>query len=153
MKITVDLIKTTRESTGAGVMEVKRALNKAGGDVQTAKKILREKGSMRAERKAYREASAGLIHAYIHAGGQIGSLVEVNCETDFVAKTTEFRTLCQEIAMQITAMNPKNLDELVNQEYIRDSSKSIQDLVKEVIAKTGENIVIKRFSRYEVGTA
>lgn len=153
MKITIDLIKSTRESTGAGVMDVKRALKEADGDVETAKKILQEKGFMQAERKADREASAGLIHAYIHAGSQVGVLVEVNCETDFVAKTTEFKTLCQEIALQIAAMKPKDIDELLNQEYIRDSSKSIKNLVKEVIAKTGENIVIKRFTRYEVGTA
>jgi elongation factor Ts len=164
--IPADLVKKLRELTGAGVMECKRALEEAGGDFDRAIKVLQERGIASAEKKAHRETSQGTVECYIHAGGRIGAIVEVNCETDFVARTDDFSTLAKEIAMQVAAMSPVavteedlpsgaegDLDSLVllRQAYIREPSKTIGDLVKEVIAKTGENIRVRRFSRYELG--
>jgi elongation factor Ts len=159
--ISAQAVKELREETGAGVMECKRALQEAGGNKEKAKDILREKGMTKHAKLAGREARQGLIESYIHTGGRIGALVEVNCETDFVARTEEFRTLAREIAMQVASMNPATVgkldsaeggdDVLLNQEYIRDARKSIRDLIKETIAKVGENILVSRFQRFEVG--
>lgn len=106
MEITVDMVKSIREVTGAGMMECKKALQEANGDVEQAKKILRAHGAEVAEKRAGRVAKQGVVEAYIHAGGRIGAMVEINCETDFVARTNEFKQLARDIAMQITAMNP-----------------------------------------------
>ena len=169
MEITLDQIKELREASGAGVMDCKRALEASGGDVQKAKKYLAEQGLASAAKKAHRETAQGVVESYIHAGGRIGALVEVNCETDFVARTEEFQSLAREIAMQIAAMNPLVVGEdeelpstadlrgdevvLLRQAYIRDGTKTIQDLINETIGKTGENIQIKQFQRFELGAS
>jgi len=161
------MVKSLREETGAGVMDAKRALEEASGDVARARDILRERGLAAAAKRADRETGQGVVDSYIHAGGRIGVLVEVNCETDFVANTEDFRSLARNIAMQVAAMNPqvvapadregKDIDGsdeevcLLLQPYIRDSSRTINDLVQDAIAKTGENIRVRRFVRFELG--
>ncbi len=167
MAVTTEMIKALREETGAGVMDAKRALEEAGGDSAKAKAILREKGIAAAAKRAERETSNGVVESYIHAGGRIGVLVEVNCETDFVANTLEFRELARNIAMQVAAMNPQVVsaddperagiegsDEevcLLSQPFIRDGSKTIANLIQDTIAKTGENVRVRRFVRFELG--
>ena len=148
MNISVELIKKLREKTGGGIADCRRALEEAKGDFKKAEELLKSWGIDKAVEKSDRAVGAGLIDTYIHAGGRVGAMVEVNCETDFVDKTDEFKTLVREVAMQVAAMDPKNVEELLNQVYIRDSSKKIDDLVKETIAKVGENIVVKRFTRF-----
>lgn len=165
-EVTTAMVKELRDATGAGIMEAKRALEEAGGDMKRAADILRERGLAAAAKRAGRETRQGVIEAYIHAGGRIGVLVELNCETDFVANTPEFRQLAKDIAMQIAAMNPlvvsaeertpemEGPDEevvLLKQPFIRDSSKTIEELVREVIARTGENVRVSRFVRFELG--
>jgi elongation factor Ts len=143
-------------------MDCKRALTESEGDVEKATEFLRQKGLATHAKVAGREVKQGIIESYIHTGGRIGALVEINCETDFVARTDEFRTLAREIAMQVASMNPKTVgtldgdegeDALLSQEYIRDSRKAIRDLIKETIAKVRENIQVSRFMRFEVGTS
>ncbi|MCC7365642.1 MAG: translation elongation factor Ts [Dehalococcoidia bacterium] len=166
MEITTAMVKELREKSGAGVMEAKRALEEAEGDMKKAAEIIRERGIAAAAKRADRAANQGVVEAYIHAGGRIGVLVEVNCETDFVANTADFRQLARDIAMQIAAMNPavvapedrtpehEGTDAeicLLAQPFIRDSSKTIGELVRDVVAKTGENVRISRFDRYELG--
>jgi elongation factor Ts len=160
MASTTEQIKELRELTGAGIMECKRALDE-GGSIEGAQKLLKEWGLATAEKKAGREASQGLIESYIH-GGRIGAIVEVNCETDFVARTDDFKKLAREIAMQVASMNPRRVSSqeqsndgdvpLLDQPYIRDASKTIQDLINETIAKLRENIVVRRFARFELGS-
>lgn len=168
MEITTQMIKDLREETGAGVMDAKRALDEAAGDTKRAKEILREKGVAAAAKRADRETSNGVVESYIHAGGRIGVLVEVNCETDFVANTEDFRTLARNVAMQIAAMDPKliSADEragnteyegsdeevcLLSQPFIRDPGRTIGQLVQDTVAKTGENVRVRRFVRFELG--
>ena len=166
MPVTAAQVKDLRDKTGAGIMDSKRALEESAGDIAKAESILNAKGLASAAKKADRSTSEGLVVSYIHTGGRVGSMVELNCETDFVARTDEFRILGRNIAMQIAAMNPIYLDRasipedveevkdeelLIEQEYIRDSSMKITDLVKESIGKLGENIRIRRFSRFELG--
>lgn len=143
-------IKKLREETGAGVLEVKTALEKHKGDYKKAKEELMKKAAKKAEKKAGRTAGDGLVHSYIHAGGKVGSLVWIACETDFVAKTEDFKKLCNEIAMQICTESYKDVKELEKSEYMRDPSKKIIDLVNEVTAKVGEKIVIKDFAKFDV---
>jgi len=150
MKIDTQKIKELREKTGAGINDCREALLESKGDLKKAEEILQKKGFEKALRKGDRETGQGLVESYVHAG-RIGVLVELNCETDFVARTDEFKTLAHEIALQVSSMNPKNVDELLEQEYIRDGSKTIQDLIKAAIAKLGENIVLGRFHRIEIG--
>jgi elongation factor Ts len=160
------LVRELRERSGAGVMECKRALEDAGGDVDRALALLQERGIALAEKRAHRETSQGLIECYIHAGGRIGAMVELNCETDFVARTEDFRALAHSLAMQIAATSPVAISEddlpagedgdpadvcLLRQPFIRDESRTVEDVVKEVIAKTGENIRVRRFARFELG--
>ncbi|MBF6600393.1 MAG: translation elongation factor Ts [Dehalococcoidia bacterium] len=164
---TAEDVRSLREQTGAGVMDCKRALDEANGSVEQAVQILREKGIAGAEKRAGRETSQGLVESYIHAGGRIGVLVEVNCETDFVARTDTFKTLAHDIAMQIAGVpgtlvvseeelpadaegSPEETV-LLKQPFIRDGSRTIEQLVKEAIAQTGENIRVRRFARYELG--
>jgi elongation factor Ts len=147
----VEKIKQLREETGAGVMDAKNALQETGGDIAKAKQFLMEKGMARAEKRSDRETSNGLIYTYVHGEGQIGVLMEINCETSFVAKTDEFRTLAHEIALQIASMSPETPEELVQQPYIRDSKTTIDEMIKAVVAKTGENITVSRFARYQLG--
>lgn len=196
MTITPDMVKELRQRTGSGIMNCKKALEEADGDIEKAIIVLREKGLSTAAKKAGRTASEGLVESYIHGDGRIGVLLEVNCETDFVARNSEFKNFVHEIAMQIAATNPlyikpedvpydvlqnektiikkqvinegkpENIaDKIVNgkiekyykenclleQEYIRDSNKTIDSLLREMITKLGENIIIKRFARFEIG--
>jgi len=151
MQVTIDQIKKLRAKTKAGIADCRRALEESAGDLKKAEELLKSWGMGKAAKKADRAVGSGLIETYMHAGGRIGAMVEVACETDFVARTDEFKNLAHEIAMQITAMDPTTVEELLKQEYIRDSAKTIDELVKETIAKVGENIVIKRFMRFELG--
>jgi elongation factor Ts len=148
----MEQVKELREKTGAGVMDAKRALEEAQGNIEKAIELIRAKGLARAEEKSEREVKSGRVYCYTHAGGTAAAMVEVACETDFVAKTEEFEALCKEIAMQVVSMNPKDVDELLAQPYIRDGSKTIEQLVKELVGKTGENIRIIRFARFKLGT-
>jgi elongation factor Ts len=159
-------VKELRERTGAGVMECKRALEEAEGDQERAAFLLQERGIELAEKRAHRETAQGLIECYIHAGGRVASMVEVNCETDFVARTDDFKKLAHDLAMQVVASDPLSVSEedlppgaegdpaelcLLRQPFIKDESRAVEDLVKEVIAKTGENIRVRRFARFELG--
>jgi elongation factor Ts len=196
MDISAQSVKELREMTGAGMMDCKRALEQAEGDTQKAISLLREQGFARAAKKATRAASEGLIYSYIHPGDKLGVLLEINCETDFVARTDDFRSLTKDIAMQIAAANPlvvergqvdgsiieketeiyktqalnegkpeKILDKIVQgrlekfyqevvlleQPFIKDQDITVKDLLVAAIAKLGENIVVKRFTRYRLG--
>lgn len=149
--VSVSDIKKLREATGGGIADCRKALEEAKGHFTKAADLLRSWGLDKAAAKANRTVGAGLIETYIHGNGKIGAMVEVNCETDFVARTDEFKNLCHELAMQVSAMDPADVEELEKQEYIRDSSKKVGELVKETIARVGENIVVKRFMRFELG--
>ena len=196
MAISADKVKTLRERTGVGIMDCKSALTETNGDIDKAVELLRKKGIASAEKRARRETSQGLVETYIHPGSQLGVLLEVNCETDFVAKTDDFKSFVRDIAMQIAATGPRavsredflqeeidkeleiyetqaknegkpeNIIEryvrgklekfyqenvLIEQSYIKDPNKNIKGLLSEVIAKTGENIIIRRFIRYQLG--
>lgn len=140
MAITMDQIKELREETGAGIMDVRKALTESEGDTKKAKEWLEKKGMKRAEDKAERETESGYVFAYVHFNGKVGSLVKLACETDFVAKTEDFQTLGKEIAMQVASMKPKNVEELLKQDYLRDTSKTIEGMIKLISGKTGENI-------------
>lgn len=150
MQISAKLIKELRDKTSAGVNDCKEALEEAKGDLKKAEEILSKKGFEKAAKKGDRATEAGLVDSYVHAG-RIGVLVELLCETDFVARTDEFKTLAHEISLQVSSMNPKNSTELLKQEYIRDGSKTIQDLITAAIAKLGENITLGKFHRIEIG--
>src|SRR5712691_6014926 len=143
-------VQRLRTETGAGVMDCKRALEDARGDFEKAKALLKERGLAKAQRKQDREAKEGIVEAYIHAGGKIGALVELSSETDFVARNPDFR-LALEIAMQVAAMDPKDVDELLEQAYIRDASKTVGELVTGLAATTGENVRVRRFKRFQLG--
>lgn len=149
--ITTEDIKKLRERTGAGVMDVKKALEESGGDSEKAVKLIHKRGLAKAQKRADRAAPDGMIASYIHHGGKVASLVELACETDFVARTQEFQTLATEIAMQVASMEPKDVEDLLKQEYIRDPSKTIEQLIGEAVGKTGEKIVVNRFIRYQLG--
>ena len=151
MNISVDLIKQLREETQAPVADCRTVLEEANGDIKKARELLVKKGFEKAEKKVGRATKQGVIDAYIHQNARVGTMVELLCETDFVARTSEFKTLARELAMQITAMEPNDVKSLLKQEYIRDSSKTVSDLLKETIAKLGENIAVARFDRFEIG--
>jgi elongation factor Ts len=166
LETTVNKIKALREEMGAGVMDAKKALEETHGDIDRARDLLRERGVAAAAKKVDRSANEGLVEAYIHGGGRVGVLLEINCETDFVARTDDFRELAHNLSMQVAAMSPKYVDEsdipedesgepaelaLMAQPYIRDASLSIKDLVLEAAGKLGENIKVKRFSRFALG--
>jgi len=140
MAITVDQIKELREETGAGIMDVRKALTECEGDTKNAKAWLEKKGMKRAEEKAERTTEAGYVFSYVHFNGKVGSLIKMACETDFVAKTEDFQALGKEIAMQVASMKPESVEELMKQDYLRDSSKTIEDMIKVLSGKTGENI-------------
>lgn len=148
--ISIDQIKKLREETGAPVQEIKKALEEALGDEKKAKEILKKAGFARAAKKAEREIKSGWIFSYIHHSGQVGAIVDLGCETDFVARTDEFQTLGKELAMQVASMNPKDVKSLLSQSYIRQPEKTVEDLIKEIVAKTGENIQVEGFQRLEV---
>ena len=166
MEISVTLIKELREKTSAGVMECKQALQEAGGDLNRASEVLQERGLAKAEKKMDRVASQGLIEAYVHSGGRIGVMVEVNCESDFVAHTDEFKALAHDLALQVAATAPQyvspeeipqdtelNPEEvcLLAQPFIKDDSKKISDLIAAASAKVGEKVIVGRFARFELG--
>jgi elongation factor Ts len=164
--VTTSDVKRLRDETGAGVMDSKRALEESGGDFDKAKEILRESGIAAAAKRSDRETSQGVVEAYIHGEGRLGALVEVQCETDFVARTDTFKQLAHDLAMHVAASDPLALtpDEvpadapgpaedhaLLTQAFIKDDGKTIGDLVRDAIAQTGENIQIGRFSRFQLG--
>jgi elongation factor Ts len=189
-------VKELRERTGAGIVECQKALSDSSGDVEKAVTVLREKGLAAAAKRAGRAAAQGIVGSYIHGGGRIGVLIEVNCETDFVARTEEFQALVKDIAMQIAAANPRYVRRddvperereqeraiyraqtvqsgkpaavverivegklekfygescLLEQTFIRDQGKTVEQMVKEIVARTGENIVVRRFARFQIG--
>jgi elongation factor Ts len=192
---TIEKIKQLREETAAGMMDVKRALEESGGDLEGARRVLRERGQAIAAKKSSRETHEGLIEAYVHFNGRVGVLVEVNCETDFVSRTPEFRDLARNVALHVASMNPltvspenipqevlaeeraiaekqaretgkpENIIErivegwmdkfvketaLLTQDYVKEPDKSVGDLLQETIQKVGENVVVRRFVRYEL---
>ena len=148
--ISAEQIKQLRQKTNISVMECKEALEKAEGNEEKALKILEKKGKQKAIKKSQREVKQGLIESYIHNNGQIGVILELNCETDFVAKNDQFKELAHDLTMHIAAMNPENTKELLSQFFIKDEQKTIKDLINESIAKLGENIKIKKFVRLEI---
>jgi len=147
--MTVETIKKLREVTGAGVMECKKALEDANGDFDKAVELIHERGLIKAEKKSERKTGAGLIESYIH-NERVGVLLELRCETDFVARSEMFRKLAHELAMQIAAMNPENIEMLLSQPYIKDVSITVEELIKRGVASLGENIKVERFCRYEI---
>ncbi len=157
-KISTALIKDLREDTGAGIMASKRALEQADGDMDKAKEILRVEGLALAEAKRGRETRQGLIESYIHVSRPLGAMLALGCETDFVARTDEFKALAKDLAMHIAAMNPARVNEddegdgdaLVDQPYFRDGSKTVGEVIGELVARTGENVQVLRFSRFEL---
>ncbi len=197
MKITSQMVKELRDKTNAGMMDCKKALGETEGDMEKAVDLLRQKGLAVAQKRAGRSTSEGVVQTYIHAGGKLGVMVEVNCETDFVAKTDDFQNFAREIAMHVAAMSPiavkredipqdivareaeiykqqaidsgkpENIAEkmvtgkldkyyaevsLLEQKFVKNPDLSVQDLLNDLIAKMGENISIKRFTRFQVGT-
>jgi len=142
-------VQKLREITGAGVMECKRALEEAKGNFDKAISIIHEKGEVIAQKKKERNTAAGILESYIH-NERVGVLLEVRCETDFVAHSKEFKELAHNLSMQITAMAPKNIEYLLKQMYIKDETMKVESLIKQVIAKVGENIRVERFCRYEI---
>ena len=177
MVITAVQVKELREKSGAGIMECKRALEQVEGDLERAIDLLKQQGLAKADKKSGRSASQGVVEPYIHGGGRIGAIVEVNCETDFVARTADFRELAHDLAMQVAATSPLYVSEdevppeaweelereygdrskaasavvLMDQPFIKDAKLTIRNLIRDQIAKLGENIVVRRFSRFEVG--
>jgi elongation factor Ts len=167
LEISLEAVKLLRDQTGAGIMDCKRALEDAGGDHEKAIVLLLEKGVALAAKKSDRETEQGLIQSYIHQGGKVAALVEVNCETDFVARTDEFQQLVYDLAMQVASMDPRYVSKddvpqdadplmigvaLMDQAFIKDSSKTVQDLINETVGKVGENIRVRRFTRYSLGS-
>ena len=150
MTIKVDDIKLLREQTGAGIADCKEALSESKGDFEKAKDILRKKGLDKASKKSDREVKAGIVEVYSH-GGKVGVLVELLCETDFVARTDDFKSLAHELALQVASMNPSSFEDLLKQEYIRDASLTVEGLIKSAIGKLGENIQVGRFERIALG--
>jgi len=146
-KVTAKEVKQLRQATGAGMMEVKKALEEAKGDGKKAREILKKKGLEKLNKRAAKATGEGQVYSYIHAGGRVGAMVMVKCETDFVARSQEFETLCKELAMQVASMNPKNVKELLKQDYIRDPKKKVGDLVKEAAAKLKENVLVEKIVR------
>jgi elongation factor Ts len=165
VSVTTEDIRRLREATGAGVMECKRALTESQGDFDRAQQLLKSQGAAIAQKKADRVAAQGLVESYIHGGGRIGVLLEINCETDFVARSDDFRQLARDIAMQIAAMDPKrigNQDEespaadeaqevLLTQAFIREPSQTVEDRINETVSRVRERIVVRRFARFELG--
>lgn len=166
MAVTVETIRHLREQTGAGIMDCKQALEENGGDLAKAAEALRRKGFAQAAKRSANATSQGLVEAYIHTGGRVGALVELGCETDFVARTPEFRELAHNLAMQVAAMSPQYVDQsqvqegdsrspaqtaLLHQPFIKDNSRTVSEIVQELAAKVGENVKVLRFTRLALG--
>ena len=147
--INIDQIKQLREETDVSITDCKKALEEAKGDVKKAKEILKKLGRDFARAKKKREVKAGMIESYIHSGKKIGAMVELRCESDFVARSEDFQKLAHELCLQIVAILPEETP-LLKQPWIRDETKTVRDLIDEYISKFGENIVVKRFVRYEL---
>lgn len=143
-------LKKLRDETSASIADCRAALDESGGDYKKALDWLKKRSLQKAEKKAGRETGVGIVSSYIHQGGKVGVLLELLCETDFVAKTDEFNQLAREIGMQIAAMNSKDVASLLKEEYIRDGSQTIEQLIKSMIGKLGENITVKQFVRFEI---
>ncbi|MBU2632497.1 translation elongation factor Ts [Patescibacteria group bacterium] len=146
----IKLLKQIREETQASIIDIKKALEETNSDCKKALEWLKKRGIEKAEKKATRETSQGLVECYTHQTGRVGAMIELLCETDFVAKTEEFKGLAHELAMQVTAMNPKDASELLKQDYIKDSAMTIEELIKSVIGKLGENITVRNIQRFEI---
>lgn len=146
----IELLKKLRNETSASIADCRTALEETDNNFDKAKDWLKKRGLEKAAKKSERETHQGLVEAYIHQGGKVGVLTVLLCETDFVARTEEFRALGRELGMQIAAMKPESVDELLKQDYIRDPSMKIEDLIKSVIGKLGENITLREFQRFEV---
>ena len=166
MAVSVELVRTLRDQTGAGIMDCKEALEKADGSLENAVIVLREKGVASVAKRVSRTTNEGVIETYLHTGGRVGAMVELGCETDFVARTEEFQKLAHDIAMQVAAMGPVYIDKddieegdarppaqtsLMQQPFIKNSSSSVGEMVKELAARVGENIRVVRFSRLAIG--
>ena len=147
--ITINQIKQLREETEVSISECKKALTEAKGDFQKAKEILKKWGKDFAKKKLQRKTKQGIIESYIHSNKRVGVILELGCETDFVAKNPDFQKLAHELALQIAAVNPEETP-VLEQSWIRDETRTIKDLIEEYIAKLGENIILKRFTRYEL---
>lgn len=150
-KYTTTDIKNLREQTGAGMLDCKKALEASDGDMSQAKQWVEAKGLARAEKKQDRETKEGYIASYVHTNGKVAAMVEILCETDFVARNEEFQTMARDIAMQVASMNPENVEDLLSQDFIKDSSMKIEGLVKSKSGKIGEKFVVNRIARFEVG--
>jgi len=148
--VSLNQIKQLREETAISLSECKKALEETNGDIQKAKEILKKRGKDLSNKKAGRGTEQGIVASYIHSNKKIGVLLELNCESDFVAKNNDFQKLAHELCLQITAMNCDDVKSLLEQLWIKDSTKTIEGLINEEIVKLGENIVIKRFVRYEI---
>jgi elongation factor Ts len=151
MSYTVADIKKLREETGAGMLDCKKALEEARGDFEAAAEVVRKKGLAKAEKKADRETKEGYIASYVHATNKVAAMVEILCETDFVARNEEFQAMAKDVAMHVVAMNPENVEELLKEQFVKDPSKTVEELVKGISGKIGEKFVLNRFIRYEVG--
>ncbi len=151
MEISLDQIKKLREETSAGVMDCRQALEDAEGNLEQAKEQIIEQGLKAAKEKSDRAAGDGVVSAYIHSDNRIGVLLELGCETDFVARTEAFQNLAYDLAMQVAATKPQSADQLMAQEFIKDTSKTVKSLIAEAISSLGENIVVRRFTFYQVG--
>ncbi len=150
MAIDLKALKKLRDETSASIADCRVALDESNGDYKKALEWIKKRSVEKADKKAGRETFEGIIESYIHQGGKVGVLVELLCETDFVAKTDDFKKLAKELALQVAAMNPTDVDALLKQDYIRDTSLTMEKLVKSAIGKLGENITVKRFVRFEV---
>jgi elongation factor Ts len=149
-KIKIEQIKQLRDETGVSVSEVKKALEESKGDAEKAKEFLRAWGKTLLDKKTSRETKSGLIDTYLHPNAKTGVLLDIRCESDFVAKSPEFKKLAHEICLQIAAMDPLDGASLLSQPWIRDATKTIQNLIEDAVAKVGENIEVKKFSRFEI---
>lgn len=146
-------LKRLRETTGAGVMDAKKALDEANGDYKQAQQILLERSADKVAKRAERVAAEGVIASYVHTGGKVASLVHLSCETDFVAKTDDFKNLAQELAKQVCAIKYANVEEVLADTYIKDSSLKVSDMINQAVAKMGEKIEFVKFIRYAVKEA
>lgn len=150
-KYTVADIKKLREETGAGMLDCKKCLEKTDGNYEEAVKLAIAKGLAKAEKKSNRETKEGYIASYVHANSKVAALVEILCETDYVARNDEFKSMAKNVAMQVVAMGAKNVKELLQQDFIKDPNMTVEEFVKRSSGKIGEKFVVNRFTRYEVG--